>query len=415
MTSALDGAFFRHAYGRLVAMLVRRYGVARLEAVEDAVQSALLAAVETWPIAGEPDNPTAWLHRTAHNALLDGLRRDAGRMRIASTLPDAGDVAEPPSTFLAGDVEHDLLRMLFVCCHPAVPIEGQLVFALKTLCGFGVTEIGQRLFLTDANVYKRLSRARERLRDHAVGDDELSLAELSARMPAVESVLYLMFTEGHLSSHEDGALRRDLCDEALRLASSLAKHAVGGTPEMSALVALMHLHRARSAARIDAVGGLVLLEEQDRAAWDAADIAAGIAWLERSASGDVVSRYHLEAAIAAEHCLAPSFAATHWERVVELYEQLDRLACSPLHTLNRALAIAECRGPRVGLDVLAGLAPPTWLDGSFLWTAVLADLHGRAGDDDVAARYRELTLEGAPSAQVRAALARRLATRRFAQ
>jgi predicted RNA polymerase sigma factor len=220
--------------------------------------------------------------------------------------------------------------------------------------------------------------------------------------------LYVLFTEGYLSSHPELALRRELCDEALRLAHELAQHSTGAEPETFALIALMHLHTARMPARQDGSGGLLLLEEQDRSLWDTRAIASGLEWLARSAQGDHFSRYHAEAGIAAEHCLAPSFAETRWSRIVECYEQLEEIAPSLLHTLNRAVALAEWKGPEAGLALLETIAPRENLERSYLWSAVFADLHGRAGHAAVAQRYRAAALASAPSAVVQAALERRL-------
>jgi RNA polymerase sigma factor (sigma-70 family) len=401
--------FFRHEYGRLVAMLSRRVGVRHLEAIEDAAQSALLAAVESWTIGGVPEQPSAWLFRVAHNHVVGELRQRARRDRLvgAHGQATASATTDLPTASLAGDVDDDLLRMLFACCDDAIPVESQLVIALKTLGGFDVREIAARLFTTEANVYKRLARARGRLRDLPALPD-LTQHQLAARLPAVHAILYLVFTEGHLSSHADAAIRRELCDEAIRLTEILAAHRVGGTPETCALAALMHLHAARMTARQDDCGGLLLLEQQDRARWDQRQLELGLAWLARSAHGDAFSRYHAEAGIAAEHCLAPSLADTRWDRVVECYALLERLAPSPIHTLNRAVAVAEWRGPAEGLAVLAGLEPPSWLAGWYLWAAVLADLHGRCGHHELAQRYRDLALASAPSPAVRDLLQRRL-------
>jgi RNA polymerase sigma-70 factor (ECF subfamily) len=411
MSPELGRHFFRHEYGRLVALLSRRVGMRHLETVEDAVQSALVRALESWSRGALPENPSAWLFRVANNQLLGDLRQRARRDRLVAQrgLEDADTTAAAPSTVLAGDVHDDLLRMLFVCCDDAIPTESQLVMALKTLCGFDVREIAERLFISEANVYKRLSRARSRLRELPFDPDDLSNEQLAARLPAVQSILYLVFTEGYLSSSAEQAIRRELCEEAMRLANLLAEHALGRTPETFALLALMHLHLARIAARQDGSGGLLLLEEQDRALWDPQEIATGLAWLARSARGDVFSRFHAEAGIAAEHCLAPSFGETRWERIVECYALLERLAPSALHTLNRAVAVAEWRGPAEGLAVLAGLEPPPWLAGSFMWAAVLADLHRRCGHAELAERYREAAIASAPAAAVKDLLSRRLA------
>jgi RNA polymerase sigma-70 factor (ECF subfamily) len=397
---------FRHEHGRLVAMLVRRVGVRHIELVEDAVQAAMLAAVETWPRAGKPDNESAWLHRAASNHLIGELRSRARRDRLLerNTAPEEHVDAELPG--LGGDVSDDMLRMLFACCEPSMPAESQLVLALKTLSGFSTAEIAARLFTTEANVYKRLARARALLRELPFAPDELE-QELSARLAGVQSIGYVMFSEGHLSSHAEHAIRRELCDEAIRLVTLLAEHRVTATPETFALLALMHLHAARLSARHGS-GGLVLFEEQDRSLWDAREIELGLAWLARSASGDVLSRYHVEAGIAAEHCLAPSFAETRWDRIAESYALLDRIAPSPLAKLNRAIALAEARGPDAGLAALDGLEPPSWLAGSYLWSAVLADLHGRSGHLEAARRHRDVALATAPSPAIRDLLARRL-------
>jgi RNA polymerase sigma-70 factor (ECF subfamily) len=409
-TPRLVEHFFRHEYGRLVATLSRRVGVRHIEAVEDAVQSALMAALESWTVAGLPDNPSAWLFRVAHNDLVGELRQRTCRRRILDEngAEHLGAPEDGPEPFLAGEVQDDLLRMLFVCCDEAIPPESQLVLALKTLCGFDVREIALRLFSSEANVYKRLERARNRLREVPPCSDELAAEQYSSRLPAVHKILYLLFTEGYLSSHAETAIRQELSDEAIRLASILAEHPVGKVPETSALLALMHLHAARITARQDASGGLILLAEQDRALWGQHEIQVGLSWLADSARGDVFSRYHAEAGIAAEHCLAPSFEQTRWDRVVECYSLLEQSAPSALHKLNRAVAVAEWQGPAAGLAVLEGFEPPSWLTGSYQWAAVLADLHRRCGHDHAARRYRDVAVKSAPTQAVRELLQRRL-------
>jgi RNA polymerase sigma factor (sigma-70 family) len=390
-------------------MLSRRLGVRQLETIEDAVQSALLAALESWTTGGIPENPSAWLFRVALNSALEELRRRARRERLLDK-EGAARTEAIEAEFLTGNPQDDLLRMLFVCCDPSIPIESQLAIALKTLCGFDVSEIAERLFTTEANVYKRLGRARKRLRELPFEPNQLTVEQLSSRLPAVQTVLYLIFTEGYLS-HAEPAVRRELCDEATRLTLLLAEHPGGRTPDTFALVALMHLHAARLSARQDGYGGLLLLEEQDRAQWDQRQIQMGLAWLARSAQGDAFSRYHAEAGIAAEHCLAPTFEETRWGRIVDCYALLERLTPSGLHRLNRAVAVAQWRGPTEGLAVLDGFEPPAWLAGSYMWAAVLADLYRRCGRDELAQRYRHAAIGSAPSPAVRDMLKRRLLSR----
>ncbi|MEQ1899820.1 MAG: sigma-70 family RNA polymerase sigma factor [Devosia sp.] len=402
--------FFRHEYGRLVAIMSRRVGVRHLPAIEDAAQSALMKALEAWKLGGLPDNPTAWLFRVAQNALAGELRQRTRRKHLLDALAvepidTPGLAPEYPDQ---EDVEDDMLRMLFACCDESIPIESQTVLALKTLCGFSVKEIALRLFTTEANAYKRLGRARARLRQRPLQLDEFSDAQFTSRQPSVSRVLYALFSEGYLSSAADFSIRRELCDEALRLCTLLSSHPAGQVPEVFALMALMNLHLARMTARQDGFGGLLLLEEQDRTRWDQNRIAAGLRWLAKSAQGDLLSRYHAEAAIAAEHCLAPSVDQTRWDRVTECYAMLDNVAPSPLNRLNRAVAMAEWLGPEAGLAVLTSFEAPHWLLTSHIWPAVLADLYRRTGDVEKAASYTEEALRLAPNAAVANLLHRRL-------
>ena len=392
-------------------MLARRVGVQHLELVEDAVQSALMAALTAWTDQAPPEEPGSWIHKVAYNRLIQDLRRRSGRLAVLEKV--AGDLSErasrPPDPHFDDEIRDDMLRMLFVCCEEAIPRESRLVLALKTLCGFSTEEIALRLFTSEANVYKRLARARDRLHQIAPEVETPPLEKLRSRLPSVHAVLYLLFNEGYLSAHAEHAIRGELCDEAMRLATLLAEHPAGAVPESFALLALMHFHVARLGSRVDAMGGLLLLEEQDRSRWDQKTMRRGAEWLERSAAGDVFSRFHAEAAIAAEHCFAPSFQETRWHEIADLYALLERIDPSPLFTLNRAVAVAEWRGPEAGLAVLEGLAPPAWLSGSYLWDAALADLHRRAGHSEIAQQHRVRAMGSAPTDAVRELLRRRWA------
>lgn len=405
--------FFRHEYGRLVAILSNRVGIGHLEAVEDAVQSALMKALETWTTGGLPDNPTAWLYKVALNQLMGDFRQSTNRRKTLEQLASdlASTQAPDPTYLLPEEVNDDLLRMLFVCCDEAIPVDSQLVLALKTLCGFSVREIALRLFATEANIYKRLARARSRLSEAPPRFDELTQEHFSPRLAAVNRILYVFFTEGYLSSNASVAIRREICDEALRLTSILAEHRIGQTPNTFSLLALMHLHSARLSARQDSTGGLLLLENQDRSLWDQNAIQTGLEWLSKSAQGDEFSRYHAEASIAAEHCLAPSYEDTRWDKIAGSYLLLEKITASPIHTLNRAVAVAQWKGPSEGLCVLDGFTPPSWLTKSYLWPAVNADLHQRCGNTVIAERYRKQALDSAPTLAVKDLLRIRLGPR----
>ncbi|OYP34462.1 RNA polymerase subunit sigma-70 [Rhodopirellula sp. MGV] len=393
-----------------MASLTSRIGVQHLADIEDAVQSALMSALDSWTIAGVPNEPSAWLYRVAFNKLHGELRQCVRRRQILRDNVAETMVLEETSDFYsATEAQTDLLKMLFVACDDEIPLQSQLVFALKTLCGFDVREISLRLFTTETNVYKRLSRARSRLQDAVTQTDTLALVQMRVRLPAVHSVLYLLFTEGYLSSNVEMALRSELCDEAMRLTTLLAEHPAGSSPETFALLAMMHLHRSRMSARQDGAGGLLLLEEQDRSLWDQAGIQVGLKWLAASAVGETFTRYHAEAGIAAEHCLAASFAETRWDQVCQCYELLAQTTASPIHQLNHAVAIAEWKSPAEALAKLNEMDPPPWLTESYLWAAVKADLHQRCGHTSESAHYRAQALSAAPTPHLKTLLERRLA------
>ncbi len=409
--SQLNDEFFRHEYGRLVSVLSCRVGVQHLQAIEDAAQAALIKAHQQQLAGTLPDNPSAWLYRVTLNHLLGELRQQTNHSRLlhdnaALLVPD--NLHNQPDLQFAEGIQDDILRLLFVCCDDAIPEESQLVLALKTLCGFSVAEISFRLFISEASAYKRLTRARKRLQQYSHYPDSLNPEQLASRRPAVHRILYLLFTEGHLSTHALWSIRRELCDEAVRLCSLLAAYDSNPNPETCALLALMYLHMARMGSRRNASGGLLLLEEQDRSQWDLRLIQTGLEWLHKSSHGERFSRYHAEAGIAAAHCLAPTLADTRWAEIIDCYELLEQISPSPLHRLNRAVAVAEHRGPQHALALLKGFTPPGWLAGSYLWAAVLADLHQRLGHTSEAIRYRDSAIELSPNDSIAALLRRRL-------
>ncbi len=398
---------YRREYGRVVSMLAARFGMQHLELVEDAVQSAWASALATWPDRGVPERATAWLFRAANNAAVDRLRAQQ-RHAAALARRSPADSEPPPDAWLVGEVQDAQLAMLFACCHDGLPIEAQRILSLKILFGLTVPELAKHLFTTEANVYKRLQRARAKLQSTGLGLEVLTEDERRNRLPAVRSILHLLFTGGYAPVGLDASMRVELCDEAIRLGTLLAELTTPPAPETSALLALMFLHRARMRSRDDGVGGLLLLSEQDRSLRDARAIASGMRWLAAAATGDTFSPYHAEAGIAAEHCRAQTFEATRWDRIVACYALLERVAPSAMHRLGHAVAISQWTGPEAGLAFLERVAPPSWLHTSFQWFAVLADLHRRCGHDAEAARYRVLAVDAAPTPALRSVLERRL-------
>jgi RNA polymerase sigma-70 factor (ECF subfamily) len=406
---ALPEHYFRHEFGRLVSVLSRRFGVHRMAMCEDAVQTALLRAVQSWSQRGLPDDTSAWLYRVALNEVLSTLRRarrtdtcvENAEQMLADALPEE-------AVYLEHEVRDDQLRMLFVCANPEIPRESQIAFALKILCGFSTEEIALRLFQSHEAIYKRLQRARATLREQIQDFETPGVEELGSRLPAVLEILYLLFTEGYSSGQPDEMIRREVCEEAIRLGLLLVAHPVGAAPETDALLALMYLDAARFDSRVDGAGGLLLLEEQDRSLWDRDLIQVGISYLQRAARGEIFTRYHAEAAIAAEHCLAPTYKETRWEEIARLYQMLEDTAPSPINTLNRSIAVAEWQGPEAGLALLKTLNPPSWLLGYYLWDATLGELYRRCGDCERASEHLMRALAAAPTRAEQALLRRRI-------
>ncbi|MEM7351080.1 MAG: sigma-70 family RNA polymerase sigma factor [Acidobacteriota bacterium] len=391
-TDRLVDHFFRHEAAKLVALLTRAFGLRHLDLVEDVVQSALLQALETWKLQGNPKDPGAWVYRVARNKALDAFRR---QRTVEKYAPDVawlansrtGGRAELDQLCLESEIRDSQLRMLFACCHPELPAPSQVAVALKILCGFSIREIARALLTREANLKKRLYRGKRKLTEPGVEFAVPAGADLAPRLDSVHSVLYLLFNEGYNSQHPNELIRRDLTEEAIRLCHQLAKHPICRTPQTHALLALMLFHAARFDARLDSQGGILLLEDQDRSRWQKPLIVRALEYLDTSAAGTEISRYHLEAGIAAQHCLAPSFAATDWPAIRELYDRLLDLHPSPIGELNRAIVVAQIEGPRAGISAIEGATGLRTLGDYHLLDATLGELHLRDGQVDRARDY----------------------------
>ena len=391
-------------------MLVCRFGVSNIEEIEDAVQGALLKALETWP-SKPPEQPSAWLYKVAHNQLVSNYRQSANRQRLLLGLASDNQPVQQDTfhSYLSGDCQDETLRMFFACCAEDIPEASRLAITLKIISGFNVDEIALRLFTSQESIYKRVQRALKLLKQDKKFINLQSVADYQARLSSVTQVLYLMFTEGYLSVNVDYAIRLELCEEALRLAHLLVEQEYGQAPQVFALLALMNFHMARMSSRINGEGSLILLEEQNRDDWVKTSIHTGMQWLEKSSTGDTFSRYHGEAAIAAEHCLAPDYHSTRWDRIVELYEILNHHYPSPLYILNQAIAISEYQGPKAGLNLLRDTDFPVWFQNSYLCHAVVADLNLRNKAWQTAKQSIKLALENAPTKAIETLLTRRFA------
>ena len=377
-------AVWRIESARLIAGLariVRDVGLA-----EDLAQDALVAALETWPQSGVPDNPGAWLMATAKHRAIDALRRGATLERKQQELVRELEVALATETrpLEVDDVADDLLRLVFTCCHPVLSTEARIALTLRLLGGLTTPEIARAFLVSEATVAQRIVRAKRTLAEAHVPFEVPSGDELAPRLSSVLEVIYLVFNEGYSATAGDDWTRQDLCDEALRLGRVLAELAPR-EPEVHGLVALMEIQASRLRARTSPRGKPVLLLDQDRARWDQLLIRRGLAALERAeALGGGFGPYTLQAAIAACHARALTAEATDWERIAALYDALAQLAPSPVVELNRAVAVAMAFGPAAGLEVVDALRDEPTLQGYHLLPSVRADLLAKLGRTDEA-------------------------------
>jgi RNA polymerase sigma-70 factor (ECF subfamily) len=283
--------------------------------------------------------------------------------------------------------------MMFVCCHPQIPGDAQAALALKTLCGFGVAEIARAFLTTDAAIAKRLTRAKQKIAEAKIPFEIPTSTELSQRLAGVLQSLYLLFNEGYKASAGDKLIREDICDEAIHLADSLARHPAGNQPKTHALLALMVLNFARTPARVDDDGNLLRLREQDRTKWNQQMIARGLFHLAQSAAGDEISEYHLQAGIAACHCAAKDYVSTDWKKIVALYDRMLTFDDSPVVALNRAVALAELRGPQAGIDAVNAIPDLKALDSYYLFHAAMGDFELQLNRLPIAAQHFQRALQ----------------------
>lgn len=389
---------FRRESGRLVATLTRIFGPSNLSLAEEVVQEALIQALNLWPFQGVPDRPAAWLATVAQRKALDVVRRESRFRTLAPEIERAfwqirmpADAAD--TVAFRDELGDDQLEMMFTCCHPDLRPDARVALTLKTLGGFGVSEIARAFLVSESAVNQRIVRAKKRIRERAIGFGIPDPTAMEDRLRSVLECLYLMFNEGYFTGHGGELIHEHVCHESLRLVRLLADHPTMGKPEVFALYALMMFQSAHFPARTDAKGDLRPLAEQDREVWDHKLIAGGFAALKQAQKGDQLSAYHIEAGIAACHASAQNYDDTDWSTIHFYYDQLMKIKPSPVVALNRAVAVAMTEGPRAGLDALDTIGAPVELQNYALLPATRGELHLRLGEFGDAASQFSVALD----------------------
>ena len=400
--SAALATLLRDEWPRVLASLVRTTG--SLQLAEDALGDAVVRAFEVWPRDGVPDEPRAWLTVVARRRAVDLLRREARRSEKEAGAGIFVNVDAPVPD--ASELRDDLLRLLFTCCHPALTVEAQTALALRTLCGLSTAEVASALLVPEATMAKRLVRAKRKITDAGIPYRVPPVEELPERLHGVLTTVYLLFNEGYLATSGDSPLRRQLTTEANRL-SALLRELLPDQVSVIGLEALLRLHDARTPARLDAAGEPIRLSDQDRTLWNRSEIRAGLALLGTAlrTSRDDPDPYVVQAAIAACHDVAPTWADTNWEAIVSWYDVLLRVAETPVVRLNRAVAIAELRGSAAGLRELDGVGE---LADYFPLVAVRTELLARAGRADEARSSLARAIDTPGNAAAKRDLSRRV-------
>jgi RNA polymerase sigma factor (sigma-70 family) len=406
--SELVAHLFRRKSGQIVSILAGVFGFEHLDLAEDVVQETLIKALQQWPFSGIPRNPAGWILQVARHKALDVLRHRSVFRKKQSQMTQQLESQMQTSPAGRSPFEDEQLTLMFACCDPAFPRDIQIALVLKALCGFSVPEIARAFLTRESTIAQRLVRAKRKIRAEKIRFVLPDRRQLADRLDAVLDVLYFMFNEGYSASQGEELIRKDVCDEAIRLALLLAEHPVGDAPKTHALLALMLFHASRFATRLDREGNLLLIADQDRSLWDQKLIQQAFSQLDQAGRGTELTTHHLQAGIASCHALARSYESTDWSRILSFYDGLLELEPSPIVRLNRAVALSMVDGPEAGLLELERLKNKKAMPGYYLYHATLADFHRRLGNKALAIRHYQQTYKLARTQPERAFVERRL-------
>jgi RNA polymerase sigma-70 factor (ECF subfamily) len=373
----------------MAAVVTRLLGTENFDAAQDIVQDALVKAMEVWPYHGIPQNPSAWLYKVAKNKAIDYIRSAHTKVKVQTTLQQElksewGMSSRVNQLFRDDEIQDSVLRMMFVCCHPSIPPESQIALTLKTLGGLTPLEIARAFLTSEDTITKRIYRAKEKIKEEGLTLEVPATTELVSRMDSVLKVLYLLFNEGYNSSHHDILVREDLCEEAMRLTYLLIQNRETNQPKVRALISLMCLQAARFPARTSEAGMKMLLPDQDRSKWNKPLIKQGMMFLRDSFSGNHLTEYHVEAAIASIHAVAEDFATTNWNELLKLYGTLYEMKPNPMVELNKAIALGYARSPEEGL---AALMKIKGLESHYLYLSAIGNFYLMKEEKKSAKKY----------------------------